>query len=124
MSAVEASPTPSGGSPVTKYNDQGFLVTIYVPAGASTGWDDRGLPTTWLAGARATPVALAAELKAVTGTQTGLATLTTDNGSNFVTASVTHSGATKAVPGPWTPFQLVVLGILSFSITFCLGLGV
>ncbi|KAL9531004.1 putative extracellular glycosidase [Sphaerulina musiva] len=100
VSAVEASPTPSGGSHKTEYNQQGFLVTIYVPAGASTGWNDKGLATTWLADARPTPVAyghaLADELKAVAGTQTGLATLATDDGSNFVTVSVTHSNGAPA----------------------------
>ncbi|EME42242.1 glycoside hydrolase family 16 protein [Dothistroma septosporum NZE10] len=38
----------SGYKVVTKYNEQGFLTTATIPAGASTGWDDKGMPTTVL----------------------------------------------------------------------------
>ncbi|KAK1063738.1 transglycosylase [Friedmanniomyces endolithicus] len=36
----------SGYSLVTSYDVRGFLTTATVPVGVSTGWDDRGLPTT------------------------------------------------------------------------------
>ncbi|KAK3643867.1 transglycosylase [Elasticomyces elasticus] len=36
----------SGYSLVTAFNQQGFATTATVPIGISTGWDDRGLPTT------------------------------------------------------------------------------
>ncbi|KAK1073350.1 transglycosylase, partial [Friedmanniomyces endolithicus] len=36
----------SGNSLVTSYDIRGFLTTATVPVGVSTGWDDRGLPTT------------------------------------------------------------------------------
>ncbi|KAK4614738.1 putative extracellular glycosidase [Fulvia fulva] len=38
----------SGYKLVTKYNEQGFLTTATIPAGASTGWDDKGMPATVL----------------------------------------------------------------------------
>ncbi|GIZ48548.1 hypothetical protein CKM354_001160200 [Cercospora kikuchii] len=120
-SVAAASPTPLGGeagSPVTKYNDQGFLTTVIVPAGASTGWDEKGLPTTYLAGAQVTPSA-ALKLKAVTGTTTGLATLTTDNGNNFITASVTHTGsAVRQLP--YNDRYLVASIIAGYFIVACL----
>ncbi|KAK5705806.1 transglycosylase [Elasticomyces elasticus] len=36
----------SGYSLVTAFNQQGFATTATVPIGISTGWDDRGMPTT------------------------------------------------------------------------------
>ncbi|KAF7185783.1 putative extracellular glycosidase [Pseudocercospora fuligena] len=120
VSAAVASCTGSGYKVVTSYNQQGFLTTATIAAGASTGWDDKGFPTTvYPANCMVSnpPIAAGEVLKVVATTRTGLVTLSTADSTALITQHVSHNSGASRIPPSWvaascTAFVALASGFL------------
>jgi YD repeat-containing protein len=123
VSSPAASCTGSGFKTVKSYDQQGFLTTVTVPAGASTGWDNQGLPTTAFPSACITPavvagsnklaVKLADSAEVVTGSYQPSSTAT------LITQTIHHSAAAGSIHElRWVGASFAALGGL--AIGFCI----
>lgn len=95
VSSPAASCTAGGSDKVvTQYDQQGFLKTVTIPPGASTGWDNQGLPTTVYA-CDTTPVAKLLAIK-VADMVTPSQSYAADSSATLITQALTHhSGASS-----------------------------